>query len=144
RILGLELAAELHLGDHLSLHSSLALLDARDTSDIAARRDQRLPLRPSLTTAHRLELRLPEPDLGQGGAIGLALDLDHLSGNALDAANLVVARPRTLIGASAWVRGDRVEVRASLMNLTESTVNDLSGYPLPGLTALVALRWLAP
>lgn len=144
RILGLELAAELHLGDHVSLRSSLALLDARDTSDIAARRGKRLPLRPSLTTAHRLELRLPEPDLGEGGELGLALDLDHLSGNTLDAANLVMARPRTLIGASAWVRSDRVEVRASLMNLTGSAVNDLSGYPLPGLTALVVLRWLHP
>lgn len=144
RILGLELAGELHLGEHLSLRSSLALLDARDTSDIAAREGRRLPLRPSFTTAHRLELRLPEPDLGERGALGLALDLDHLSGNALDAANLVEARPRTLLGASAWVRSDRVEVRASLMNLTGSTVNDLSGYPLPGLTALVVLRWLQP
>lgn len=144
RILGLELAGELHLGEHLSLRSSLALLDARDTSDIAARSGQRLPLRPSFTTTHRLELRLPEPDLGASGALGLALDLDHLSGNTLDAANLVVARPRTLIGASAWVRSERIEVRASLMNLTESTVNDLSGYPLPGLTALVAFRWLTP
>lgn len=144
RILGLELTAELHLFDHLTWRGSVSVLDARDTSDIVARRGKRLALRPAFTTAQRLELTVPEPALGERGALGLALDLDHVSGNALDAANLVLARPRTLLGTSAWVRSDRVEVRASLMNLTGSDISDLSGYPLPGLTALVALKWLAP
>ena len=144
RLLGLELSAELTLFDHLSLRSSLALLDARDTSSIAARSGKRLPLRPSITTTHRLELRHPDPALGaHHGAIGLALDIDYLAGNALDFANLVTAPPRTLVGLSAFARSDEVEVRLSLMNLTGSRVQDLAGYPLPGFTTHLALRLLS-
>lgn len=143
RILGLELAAELHLGAYLSLRSSLALLDARDTSDIVARTGNRLPLRPSLTTAHRLEVAMPIPEIPEG-ALGLSIDLDHVAGNTLDAANLVLARPRTLLGTSVFVRSDELEVRLSLMNLSSSDVTDMVGYPLPGMTALVALRWFTP
>ncbi len=143
RILGLELTAELTLFDHLSLRSSLALLDARDTSAIAARTGKRLPLRPAITTAHRLEFRYPDAALGTlHGAIGVALDVDYLAGNALDFANLVTAPPRTLVGLSAFARSDEVEVRLSLMNLTDDRVQDLAGYPLPGFTTHLSLRLL--
>lgn len=145
RLLGLEVALELTLFDQLELRSTLALLDARDTSDIAARTGKRLPLRPPLTTTQRLAWTLPVTDLGLArGGIGVALDLDHLAGNPLDAANLVVARPRTMIGVAAFARSDTFEARLSLFNVTAQRAVDLVGYPLPGQTAMATLRWGAP
>jgi len=141
RILGLELQLEATLFDHLLLRSSLALMDAVDTSDIAARKGHQLPLRPALATSHRLELRLPDPALGPvHGALGVYLELDHVAGNHLDPANLVALPARTLLGAGAFVRSDHAEVRLSLSNLLSDRVQDLAGYPLPGLTTMLSLR----
>lgn len=141
RILGLELAADTTLGRHVALRSALTLLDATDTSDIAARSGKALPLRPTLSTSHRVELRIPDYALGdRDGAVGVYLELDYVAGNHLDFANLVDVPPRTLLGAGAWLRGDLATVTLSLANLTSDRVQDLAGYPLPGLTAMLSLR----
>ncbi len=141
RILGLELQLEATFFDRLHLRSSLAVMDAIDTSDIAARAGKRLPLRPTLATSHRLELRLPDATLGATrGATGIYLELDHVAGNHLDYANLVALPARTLIGAGAFVRSDHAEVLLSLSNLLSDRIQDLAGYPLPGLTTMLSLR----
>lgn len=140
RILGLELAAELTLGEHLRLRSNLTLTDAIDTSAIAARAGNHLPLTPTFATSHRLELRRPDATLGPlHGAAGLYLELDHVAGNHLDFANLVAVPPRTLLGAGAFVHADTVRVTLSLANLLSDRVQDLAGYPLPGLTTMLTL-----
>lgn len=141
RLFGLELALEAHLFDHLRLRSALTLMDTTDTSDIAARRGKQLPLRPTLATSHRLSLDLADPRLGAlSGALGLYLELDHVAGNHLDFANLVALPARTLLGAGAFVRADHAEVTLSLSNLLGDRVQDLAGYPLPGLTTMLSLR----
>jgi len=141
RILGLELQLEATFFDRLHLRSSLAAMDAIDTSNIAARSGNHLPSRPTLATSHRLEFRQPDAALGDlHGAIGVYLELDHVAGNHLDFANLVAIPPRTLLGAGAFVRSDHAEVLLSLSNLLSDRVQDLAGYPLPGLTTMLSLR----
>lgn len=141
RILGLELQLEATFFDRLHLRSSLAAMDAIDTSDIAARTGNHLPGRPTFATAHRLELRQPDAALGDlHGAIGIYVELDHVAGNHLDFANLVAIPTRTLLGAGAFIRSDHAEVLLSLSNLLSDRVQDLAGYPLPGLTTMLSLR----
>jgi vitamin B12 transporter len=136
RILGLELALDLDLWGLLALRSSVTLLDTTDTSDIAARQGRQLPLRPGFRTAHRLELHFDDTL-----DYGLSLDLDHVSDNVADFANLVQIPSRTLLGAGAFVRSSTLEVRLTVSNLLESRVADLAGYPLPGMTAHATLRY---
>jgi outer membrane cobalamin receptor len=140
RILGLELALEADLFDRLALRTALTLLDTTDTSDIAARRGRQLPLRPGLRASQRLEYHRDDGALGARGAYGLSLELDHVSANVADFANLVHIPARTLLGAGAFVRSDQAEVRLTLSNLLDDRVQDLAGFPLPGLTAHLSLR----
>lgn len=140
RLLGVELAAE-GRWSIASLRSAFTWLEAIDTSDIAARRGNHLPHRPRWSTSHRLDLRWADAALGESrGALGVYLELDWVAGNHLDFANLVALPARTVLGAGAYLRGERVEVTLSLANLTSDRVQDLAGYPLPGLTTMLALR----
>lgn len=142
RLLGLELAAEARWS-LLHLRSGFTWLEAVDTSDVAARRGNHLPYRPRWSTSHRLELRWDDAALGPSrGALGLYVELDWVAGNHLDFANLVAVPARTVLGAGGFVRAERVEVTLSLANLTSDRVQDLAGYPLPGLTTMLALRFL--
>ncbi len=142
RILGVELQLEATLTSDLHLRSSVTFMDARDTSDIAARTGKRLPLRPAFATSHRLELRHPDPTLG--GALGAYLEADVVAGNHLDFANLVAIPVRTLIGAGLFLRTDRFEVLLSVSNLLDDRVQDFAGYPLPGITTMLSLRLGSP
>ncbi|MCC6620350.1 MAG: TonB-dependent receptor [Deltaproteobacteria bacterium] len=140
RIAGLELAAEaVTLGGHLAARAGLTLLDAIDTSDIAARTGERLPLRPPVSLTARLEGRLGDVE-GPGPRLGVWAEVDHTAGNVLDFANLVRTPARTLVGAGLFVEQGPVRVDASVSNLGDARVVDLAGYPLPGPTALVLVR----
>lgn len=141
RILGLELEVQAELFEHLRLRSSLTLLDAIDTSAIAARRGNHLPLRPAFASSHRLDLFLVDAALGEArGQLGAYLSLDWIGQNHLDFANLVAVPARVLLGAGLYVRADLAEVTLSLSNLTDDRIQDLAGYPLPGFTAMCSLR----
>ncbi len=133
RLLGFECAARADLFSHLRLRLGAAFLDAIDTSDIAARRMKPLPLRPRLTLSARVE--------AHSANLGLALELTHLAGNTLDFAALVDVPARTLLGASLWAEDGPIRVTLTLSNLTSNQVQDLAGYPLPGLTGLATLRY---
>lgn len=133
-IAGAEVSLQYTLGDALSSRLGLTLLHTRDTSSIAARRGRPLPLRPPLT-AHARVRYAPSPRLG------IALDTHAMSSNYLDPAGLVRTRPRLLVGAHLDARVGDVSVVLSVTNLLGSTVQDLAGFPLPGLSAFATLRW---
>ncbi|MFO0744803.1 MAG: TonB-dependent receptor [Myxococcota bacterium] len=137
RILGAELAGGAILADeHLVVRGGLGLLDAVDTSGIAARDGKRLPLRPAVTASARVELRFGD----DSARIGIWTEADHISGNSLDFADLVRLPARTLLGAGVYVERGTLRIEASLANLLDQRSVDLAGYPLPGTTALVMLR----
>lgn len=137
RVLGIESSAELAYGI-ARLHAQATLTDARDESDSAATHDKQLPYRPRVHVAVRPELRA----ITVGPAeLGGYIDIDAISGNYIDAANLVSVPSRTRIGAGASLGFDRGRVRliVSADNLTGAQESDLLAYPLPGRALYVTL-----
>lgn len=143
RVAGLELGLFADLASHVRVRASLTLMDARNTSEIAAREGNQLPFRPALQAYARLELYH-----AFGGCLtdaGLHVEVEGVEGNHLDHANLVELPGRLLVGAGAWARvSDQLRLDLTLRNLTDQRVVDLAGYPLPGLTAMASLRWTPP
>lgn len=138
RILGAELAVGATLWDErLVLRGGLGLLSATDTSDIAARSGKALPLRPKVTGSGRAELRTGD----DAARLGAFVEVEHVAGNSLDLADLVRVPSRTLLEAGLFTEFGNLRFEASLSNLLDARVVDLAGYPLPGTTALVTLRW---
>ncbi|HEY0189727.1 MAG TPA: TonB-dependent receptor [Kofleriaceae bacterium] len=130
RVLGAESSAELGYGP-AHLHAQLTWTDARDESDSAASHDQQLPYRPRLHASVRPEVRgLALAGLVLGGYV----EVDQVSGNYLDRANLVELPSRTRLGAgvSLGVDDGRLRVIVSADNLTGAQESDLLAYPLPG------------
>ena len=142
RIMGVELGASVDAWHHLRLRGALTWLDAVDTSDLAARRGKRLPFRPELAAHGRLELYHD----WHGAAVGevaVRLELDHASGDYLDHANLVLVPSRLVIGVGAEARfwHDQLRLDVAVRNVGNDRVQDLSGFPLPGLSAMATLAW---
>jgi iron complex outermembrane receptor protein len=141
---GVESSVVARAGRHVHLFAQATFTDARDTSDIAARKDKQLPLRPQVRGYARPELRdLAVPGFGRLRA-GVYADVDHTAGNFHDPANLVRFPARTVIGAGfhlTWVRALRLTVSAR--NLGGSRILDYSGYPLPGRSLFFTLRFMA-
>ena len=139
---GAELGALADLLGHLRARSSLTRLHTENTGDVAARRGKRLPSRPRWQAYQRLTLytRLGGDVLTEVGASG---DLEYVSGNVLDNANLVQVPERWIWGAGAYAQGWRRQLRAdvTLRNLTSNTIQDLAGYPLPGFSVMATLRY---
>ena len=140
RLLGAELDLGWRPARVLDLRLVGGLLDARDTSAIAARVGHQLPLRPPWSLGLRAGLRA---DLDTTGAdhAAVGLELDLLGPNALDPANLVRTPPRALLGLSGRVVRGPVSVLLSVHNVLGSAVQDLAGFPLPGLSAFATLRY---
>ncbi|PIE17598.1 MAG: hypothetical protein CSA66_05520 [Proteobacteria bacterium] len=142
RIVGVELGTFADLFGHLRVRAGLTWLDAQDTSAVAARAGRQLPFRPELQAHLRLE---GYHDLATAavGEVGARLEIEHLSGAFLDAANLVAVpeRLRLAVGAHALVADGRFRVDLALRNLTDERTQDLSGFPLPGRSLMVSLRW---
>ncbi|TNF30830.1 MAG: TonB-dependent receptor, partial [Deltaproteobacteria bacterium] len=142
RIAGVEAGLSLDGWRHLRLRGALTWLDAVDTSDLAAREGKRLPFRPEIAAHARLEVY---HDFG-GAAVGevaLRVELDHASGSYLDHANLVAVPSRLVLGLGAEARLWRDQLRFDLAvrNVANDRVQDLSGYPLPGLSVMATLGW---
>ena len=139
-IAGVEAGLWCDLFSHLRLRSSLTWMHSEDRSDIAARRGKRLAYRPTWKTYGRVE---GYSAIAGDGAVGLALDLEHIAGDVLDHANLVENPARIFVGLSVWFEALNGQVRLSmnLRNLTDAQAVDFQGYPLPGITAMAALRW---
>jgi iron complex outermembrane receptor protein len=130
RVLGLESNAELRWHE-ARLYAQATLTDARDRSDSAAAADHQLPYRPRVHLTTRPELR---GFAVRGAELGAYIELDFISGNYVDPANLVELPSRMLLGAGASLALDHghVSLIASATNLTDASVSDVLAYPLPG------------
>lgn len=138
RILGVETSVDGQLGKHGRLIGQFTFTDARDTSTSASSRGRQLPLRPRLRAYGRPEIRAV--DVGPLRS-GIYADVDVTSGNFLDTSNLAEVPARVLFGAGAsleWPRGG-LRLTASLQNLGNSLISDVTGYPLPGRALYVTL-----
>jgi len=131
RIRGAEFDASAALGA-FRFRAQMTLTDARDASDILARRGKQLPLRPRFRANLRPEIRGVQ--VLKTLYVGAYASVDHVSGNAVDPANLVQLPARTLLGAGASVTYTPWGLRliASARNLTDARVFDFVGFPLPG------------
>jgi iron complex outermembrane receptor protein len=137
RVLGLESSAEVRW--HAArLYAQGTLTDARDRSDNVAAADHQLPYRPRVHATARPELR---GFVVRGAELGAYLELDFISGNYVDPANLVELPSRMMLGAGASLGLDHghVSIIASATNLTDASVNDVLAYPLPGRAFFVTV-----
>ena len=143
RIRGVESSATLAFSRRLHFIGQTTFTDARDTSDIAASRGKQLALRPRWRAYARPELRDIALSGGAGWNWGAYGDLEYTAGNYLDPANLVAMSSRTIWGAGTHLQiaSTGFRVRASVRNLSDAQVFDLSGYPLPGRSFWIDLQW---
>ncbi len=139
RILGVESAARVTFAERARLSSQVTFTDARAQDAARASHGRQLPLRPRLRTFARAEC-LPLA-LGQSLVVGAYADLDLTSGTYADPANLVRFGARYLFGAGAHIGTREGDLRlvVSGHNLTNSAVNDMIGYPLPGRAVFLTL-----
>ncbi len=142
RVAGVEVGVALDALRHLRARAAMTWLDTENTGAIAARSGKRLPFRPQWSVFGRLE-GYHDVGTAAAGEVGIRLELDYTAGNVLDHANLVSVPKRLIIGVGAhaefWQRQLRLDV--DVRNVTGATVQDLAGFPLPGLALHVALRW---
>jgi len=139
---GVEAGVGLDVVQHLRARGSLTWLYTENQSQIAARRGKRLPFRPEWAVFGQLE-GYHDVSTDAVGELGLRVEVDYTAGNVLDNANLVQVPERVLLGIGAhaefWRRQLRLDV--SVRNLLSETVQDLAGFPLPGVSAYVSVRW---
>ena len=141
RVFGVEWGTYFDVLRHLRGRGSVTWLHSEDRSDTAARRGKRLPQQPEWKAFVRLEgyVRIK----GWVSEMGASAELEFVSGNYRDPANLVAVPERWLLGAGLYVQsqssGLRLDVTAR--NLTNDTVLDYTGFPLPGLSVMATLRY---
>jgi len=111
--------------------------------------------------------RTPQWELYQGSSlhwgewVRLGHTFSYTAGNYWDATNFFLAAPRSIHGAFLRLGTGRLSAEGSVLNLTDSTVvamdrnplsdaddtpilqplTDFTGFPLPGRTWLLTLRW---
>jgi iron complex outermembrane receptor protein len=135
----------------IDLRLGVTYMSAVDRSDFAHREGRQLPLRPEWEVFGRVAFIW--------GPITLAYELDYLAGNYLDPYNSFPVPHRLLHGLEVvadlarWrgpelalqVRNltDRIAEEVPVRGLGERTrpVSDVMGFPLPGLTVFLDLRW---
>lgn len=140
RILGVESELAVELGTHLRLSAAATFTDARDTSTSEAHHGQPLPLRPRYRCYARPELR--RIAIGRHVELGVYGEVDATAGNYLDLSGLVKVDPRLLVGAGVVLDLPAgFSVRASGRNLSDSRIEDLLNYPLPGREFYLTLLW---
>ena len=96
-----------------------------------------------------------------GERVRLGHTFSYTADNYWDATNFFLAAPRSIHGAFLRVGAPRLSLEGSVLNLTNQTVaimdrnplsdeddtpvlqpvTDFIGYPLPGRTWLLTLRW---
>lgn len=132
RIAGLEFGVRGDFFRHLRIRGGFTWMHSEDTSDIAARSGKALPFRPQWQWYGRVE---GYHDFGSAvPELALHVEIDGVSDNYLDPANLVDARSRLFLGVglSAWFLDRRLRLEVTARNLTGSQTVDLAGFPLPG------------
>jgi iron complex outermembrane receptor protein len=142
RVLGLELELRAR-GRRLGAVAQATLLDARDEGPIAADHDHQLPHHPRAHGYGRLEWRQPfARGAGAGGLVGAAYaDLDATAGDYWTSSGPLPARALVGLGAALERPASGLRLAASLLDVGDSRVQDVPGYPLPGRSFLVTLEW---
>ena len=141
RILGVEAALRARVLRRGHLLAQATWTDAADTGDISGWSGNQLPLRPRYRLYVRPELR-SMPIFGPV-SLGAYLDFQHMAGNFLGLANLQKRPSRTLVGAGLHldIAGTGLRLVASARNLTAAQVVDFVGYPQPGRSFYLTLKW---
>jgi iron complex outermembrane receptor protein len=140
-IYGAEQELRLGVGRHARLTGQLTYLAALDASNNTAAKGRQIPFHPRYTAYARPEVvRLPLPG---GTELGLFADVDFRAQSYGDPANANALGTRVLVGAGvsvAWPRA-RVRVIGSAANLTNTQIQDVVDWPLPGRSFFVALAY---
>ena len=139
-IAGVEFGLWCDLLSHFRMRANLTWNHSEDRSEILARQGKKLPYRPTWKSYARAEIYL---DLPNSGEAGLALDVEHITGDVLDHANLIENPARITFGLAAWVEflDSQMRLGLNLRNIMDAKLLDFQGYPLPGPTAMATLRW---
>ena len=137
---GLEAGMQGDFFGHLALRGSYTLLRPIQHSRDVARDGKLLPLRPE--TQWYLRPELYHAFSGVLDRISLYVEVEHQSGNYLDAANFTAVPPRTLVGSGFQVQllDSRLALAFKARNLADNRINDLVGFPLPGRSFFFELR----
>jgi iron complex outermembrane receptor protein len=151
RIAGIEASGRALFAELVSLEANYTFLSAVNLTDAPYYYGKRLPGRP----AHELYAKVELADRFGAFAARLAADVTYSGLTYLDQANLKDAGLGTaLVGLSLGVERlpERLELTLEVRNLLDTItvegangrsrpVSDFEGYPLPGRTMLVTVRW---
>jgi len=141
-IYGVEVGSYLDVLTHLRARASFTWMPAMNRSQAPAYAGKQLPNRPRWKGYGRIEGYLPVEFLG-GGEVGVHMEIEALGRNYDDLANLVAFPERVLIGAGGYVSflNRSCRIRLDGRNLTNASVQDFIGHPLPGLSVMASLEW---
>ncbi|MBI5837006.1 MAG: TonB-dependent receptor [Candidatus Eisenbacteria bacterium] len=136
RVSGEELRARAALGA-LEAEASATWLSAVDKSGDVTRAGKQLPGRPEFEAFARA--------MWNAGPLRPTLRAQHVGRNWLDRAHaegsLAASRTLWALELEAPIEPAGLALRFALDNLTDRRASDLFGYPLPGRTARLTLRW---
>lgn len=135
RTWGLELGATALLWREWGVAIAYTHQDARDLSGIPGRDGNQIPGQP----ADDLYLRLD----WLNGIAQPYYELSFLADNYLDQANFLRVPARAVQTAGLTVPLPRwaLEATVEVRNFTDNQVEDVAGYPLPGISVFGSLRW---
>lgn len=135
RTWGLELGVTTLLWQQLGIAIAYTHQDARDLSGIPGRDGNQIPGQP----ADDLYLRLD----WLNGVAQPYYELAFLADNYLDQANFlrVPARAIQTTGITVPLPRWGLEATIEVRNFTDNQVEDVAGYPLPGISVFGSLRW---
>lgn len=131
-ISGAELAFATTLPAGLSTHSTLTLLDPRDTTPGPRGPNDILPMTSRLTTNHELRWTYDPPSQAWQSAVSVRYY--HRSSRYADAAGLIVLPAVQSIDASLSLKlnNPRFGISASFNNILDQQTLDYLGLPVPG------------
>lgn len=135
RTWGLELGVTALLWEQLGIALAYTHQDARDESDIPGRGGNQIPGQPADDLYLRIEWL--------NGCAQPYYELSFLADNYLDQANFLLVPARAIQTAGITVPLPRFALEANLevRNFTDNQVEDVAGYPLPGISVFGSLRW---
>jgi iron complex outermembrane receptor protein len=135
RTWGVELGVTALLAEQIGVALAYTYQDARDLSGIPGRDGNQIPGQP----ADDLYLRVD----WLNGVAQPYYELSFLAQDYLDQANflLVPARAIQTAGISVPLPRWSLEATVEVRNFTDNQVEDVAGYPLPGISVFGSLRW---
>lgn len=158
RTAGVEAGAHLAWRDRVGVDVSLGWMDAVQTGDDVTRRGRPVPFVPAWRAWSRAWV-------APGWGVRLGVDVDHTAAAFVDPQGVTTQPPRTLLGGfAAWTAPGGVWILSiDLRNLLDARtapvdrdplgpddtrvpapLTDFVGYPLPGRTWLVGVRFTPP